>query len=150
MYHFRKSLRSLAVSQIFCTNNIPKFIPSYSYLLYQYECRRHKRTDINLSSLFIPVPVKPIAEDDGIGKELTGNLSKSNISKVLNKFYQRPEVKLLSAENGLDSMYLLSFFLLYDTMMATHLPHTQRRYCKLVMIKSRRRSIDFGFPCNPL
>lgn len=103
MYHFRKSVRSLSLNQIFSLNCIPKVIPSYCFLSHQYTSRRNKRTDINLSALFTPVPIKPNLEDDGIGKELAGLISKTDIAKVLNKFYQRAEVKTLSSENGLDS-----------------------------------------------
>uniref|UniRef100_A0A0A9Y4T4 ATP-dependent RNA helicase SUV3 homolog, mitochondrial n=2 Tax=Lygus hesperus TaxID=30085 RepID=A0A0A9Y4T4_LYGHE len=81
---------------------------------------RTKTTDISkISSLFIPIPVKPDPEEagTGIGKELTGNISKSELIKVLNKFYTRPEVKQLCLENGLDS------YLQHQAYMSF------RRYC---------------------
>lgn len=64
-----------------------------------------RKDDGNFSSLFIPVPVKPNPDDINVGAELTGALNKSDLLKVLNKFYQRKEIKLLALENGLDSMY---------------------------------------------
>jgi hypothetical protein len=57
-----------------------------------------------VSQLFVPVPVK--LESEGyhdVGAELTGKLKKQDLLKVLNKFFRRSEVKLLSLENGLDS-----------------------------------------------
>jgi hypothetical protein len=57
-----------------------------------------------VSQLFVPVPVK--FESEGyhdVGAELTGKLKKQDLLKVLNKFFRRSEVKLLSLENGLDS-----------------------------------------------
>ena len=64
-----------------------------------------RKDDANFSSLFIPVPVKPNPDDINVGAELTGALNKSDLLKVLNKFYQRKEIKLLALESGLDSMY---------------------------------------------
>ena len=64
-----------------------------------------KKDDGNLSSLFIPVPVTPSPDDINVGAELTGALNKSDLLKVLNKFYQKKEIKLLALENGLDRTY---------------------------------------------
>lgn len=66
-----------------------------------------KRDDTNFSSLFIPVPIKPNPDDINVGAELTGSLNKSDLLKVLNKFYQKKETKILALENGLDSMYII-------------------------------------------
>jgi hypothetical protein len=70
-----------------------------------------RKDDANISSLFIPVPVKPNPDDINVGAELTGALNKSDLLKVLNKFYQRKEIKLLALESGLDSMYIKSISL---------------------------------------
>ncbi|XP_059620953.1 ATP-dependent RNA helicase SUV3 homolog, mitochondrial [Phlebotomus argentipes] len=56
----------------------------------------------NLSALFKPVPVKSNPDDINIGAELTGNLDKAELLKVLNKFSQKREIKMLCTENGLD------------------------------------------------
>jgi len=64
--------------------------------------KRFKKDD-NLSTLFVPVPVKPNPDDINVGVELTGRLNKSDLLKVLNRFYQKPEIKQLALENGLDS-----------------------------------------------
>jgi hypothetical protein len=68
-----------------------------------------KKDDANFSSLFIPVPITPNPDDINVGAELTGALNKSDLLKVLNKFYQKKEIKLLALENGLDSMYIKYF-----------------------------------------
>jgi len=57
----------------------------------------------DVSQLFIPVPVKLESERLDVGAELTGQLKKQDLLKVLNKFFRRSEIKLLSLENGLDS-----------------------------------------------
>jgi len=53
--------------------------------------------------LFVPVPVKPNPDDINVGAELTGRLNKGDLLKILNRFYQKPEIKQLALENGLDS-----------------------------------------------
>lgn len=63
---------------------------------------RGKKDDSTLSALFKPVPVKPSPDDINIGAELTGSLDKAELLKILNKFTQRREIKLLCIENGLD------------------------------------------------
>lgn len=79
---------------------LPKKWLSYS----QISCRL-KSDNSNLSSLFIPVPVKSNPDDINVGAELTGALNKIDLIKILNKFYQTPEVKGVLQENGLDSKY---------------------------------------------
>lgn len=64
---------------------------------------RGKKDDTNLSSLFVPVPIKPNPDDINVGAELTGDLNKTDLLKVVNKFYQRKEIKQLLRDNGLDS-----------------------------------------------
>lgn len=65
---------------------------------------RHKKDDsTNLSSLFKPVAIKPNPDDINVGAELTGTLNKTDLLKLINKFYQRKEIKALLRENGLDS-----------------------------------------------
>lgn len=64
---------------------------------------RFKKDDSSISQLFIPVPIKPSSDDINVGAELTGNLNKADLLKILNTFYQRKEIKLLLSENGMDS-----------------------------------------------
>ncbi|KAF4533159.1 hypothetical protein B566_EDAN001701 [Ephemera danica] len=60
----------------------------------------------NLSQLFEPIPVLPTPDDINIGAELTGDINKADLLKILNKFYQRKEIKNIAKENGLDN-YLM-------------------------------------------
>ncbi|KAJ8959995.1 hypothetical protein NQ318_009431, partial [Aromia moschata] len=64
---------------------------------------RGKKDDSSLSSLFIPVQIKPNPDDINVGAELTGSLNKADLLKVLNKFYTKKEIKQLLVENGLDN-----------------------------------------------
>lgn len=64
---------------------------------------RGKKDDGSFSQLFVPVPVKPNPDDINVGAELTGEINKADLLKILNKFYQKKEIKLLAKENGLDS-----------------------------------------------
>lgn len=70
--------------------------------------------DTNLSTLFTPVQVKPNPDDINVGAELTGNLNKADLLKVLNRFYQNPAIKQLLTENGLDSKYQFGNMLYVD------------------------------------
>ncbi|XP_050439291.1 ATP-dependent RNA helicase SUV3 homolog, mitochondrial [Adelges cooleyi] len=85
----------------------------FSYLLRLHRCgkqnssailmqKRYKKDDI-LSTLFVPVPVKPNPDDINVGAELTGSLNKGDLLKILNRFYQKNEIKQLAMENGLDN-----------------------------------------------
>lgn len=66
---------------------------------------RGKRDDTsNISSLFVPVPVKSNSDDINVGAELTGTLNKIDLLKVVSKFYQKKEIKSLLVDNGLDRM----------------------------------------------
>lgn len=69
---------------------------------------RRKKDDIPLSTLFVPVAVKPNPDDINVGAELVGSLNKADLLRVLNKFYQRKEIKALGAEHGLDSNFEVS------------------------------------------
>lgn len=60
-------------------------------------------SQVPTSTLFVPVPVKPSPDDINVGAELTGTLNKGELLKVLNKFYQKQEIKILSLEYGIDS-----------------------------------------------
>uniref|UniRef100_A0A6M2DHU9 ATP-dependent RNA helicase SUV3 homolog, mitochondrial n=1 Tax=Xenopsylla cheopis TaxID=163159 RepID=A0A6M2DHU9_XENCH len=77
-----------------------KFLQTVDFTLLT---NRGKKDDSNLSSLFVPVPIKPNPDDINIGAELSGQLNKADLLKVLNKFYQRKEIKQLCLENGLDN-----------------------------------------------
>lgn len=72
-------------------------------------CRGKKNDSSNLSSLFRPVPIKQSLDDINIGLELTGDLDKVELLKILNKFTQKKEVKILCMESGLDSKNFFFF-----------------------------------------
>uniref|UniRef100_A0A8C5EY08 ATP-dependent RNA helicase SUPV3L1, mitochondrial n=1 Tax=Gopherus evgoodei TaxID=1825980 RepID=A0A8C5EY08_9SAUR len=57
------------------------------------------------TSLFVPLHVQPLAPgpEGDIGAELTQPLNKSEVLKILNKFYKRKEMQRLGGENGLDA-----------------------------------------------
>lgn len=71
---------------------------------------RGKKDDGNLSALFKPVPVRSNPDDISIGAELTGKLDKGELLKVLNRFTQKRETKMMCMENGLDSKKKLVIF----------------------------------------
>ncbi|XP_071793096.1 ATP-dependent RNA helicase SUPV3L1, mitochondrial-like [Asterias amurensis] len=64
------------------------------------------KNDKNISTLFIPVPVKMTfnPDDINIGEELGASLKdkKAELLQVLNLFYRRKEIQRLAAESGLD------------------------------------------------
>lgn len=66
---------------------------------------RFKSGKEDLSSIVIPVPVKPTnnPDDINVGEELSKKITKDDIVKVINKFSRIPEINILAAENGLDS-----------------------------------------------
>ncbi|XP_037089380.1 LOW QUALITY PROTEIN: ATP-dependent RNA helicase SUV3 homolog, mitochondrial-like [Pollicipes pollicipes] len=65
-------------------------------------CARHKADDI--SRLFVPVPIAPGSDDiSAVGAELVGKLRKPEVLRILNKFYQRPKIRTVAAESGLDA-----------------------------------------------
>lgn len=69
------------------------------------ESKKEGSSQAAVSHLFVPVPVKANTEDGTVGVELAGKLNKQDVLQVLNKFFRRSEVKLLSAEHGLDSRF---------------------------------------------
>lgn len=93
---------------ILCPNNI--FHNQKSSLF--YHVKRTKKTERpSVSTLFTPVPVEINTDDINVGIELAGKLKKQDLIRVLNSFYHMPEVKLLSAESGLDDHLLHQAFL---------------------------------------
>lgn len=78
-----------------------------------YMQRRTKKSSSKISSLFVPVAVKPNPDDINVGAELTGSFNKAELLKLLNKFYQKTEIKQLLTENGLDSKMIYFCFLIF-------------------------------------
>ncbi|XP_060528380.1 ATP-dependent RNA helicase SUV3 homolog, mitochondrial [Cylas formicarius] len=67
----------------------------------QIRCKRDDSSKI--SSLFVPVQISPNSDDINVGAELTGDVNKTDLLKILNRFYQKPEIKHLLSDNGLDA-----------------------------------------------
>ncbi|XP_026746403.1 ATP-dependent RNA helicase SUV3 homolog, mitochondrial isoform X1 [Trichoplusia ni] len=74
----------------------------------------------NPSALFVPIPVKPNPDDINVGEEFTGRIKKQDLLKILNKFYQKPEIRELAAENGLDDQLLHQAFLSFRRHCLEH------------------------------
>lgn len=64
---------------------------------------RTKKTNQSVSSLFKPLEVKRSNDEENVGAEITGaKIDKNDISRILNRFVQMREVRMLCLENGLD------------------------------------------------
>lgn len=87
---------------------VRQFIPNRTF---STQTVRLKKAMPPLSQLLTPVPVKPSSDDINVGAELTGRLNKEELVKTLAKFYQRPQVKAVAIEYGLDSRNTLFFFI---------------------------------------
>ena len=62
------------------------------------------KKDDSTSALFRPVPIKQTHVDINVGAEITGSaIDKAELLKILNKFSQKRETRMLCLENGLDS-----------------------------------------------
>ncbi|XP_050678930.1 ATP-dependent RNA helicase SUV3 homolog, mitochondrial isoform X1 [Leptidea sinapis] len=119
------------ICSVYCADRLqPCFKPFVTTLLSSrneklgnvgYVFKRTKKHDKgNPSTLFVPVPVKPNPDDINIGEEITGRLKKQDLLKILNKFYQKPEVRLLASENGLDDQLLHQAFLSFRRHCLEH------------------------------
>ncbi|XP_073321248.1 ATP-dependent RNA helicase SUPV3L1, mitochondrial [Pagrus major] len=77
------------------------------------------------TSLFVPVPLKTDSPVDGsVGAELTQPLDKSQLLKMLNRFYKRKEMQKLAADHGLDARLFHQAFISFRkyVMEMTALP----------------------------
>lgn len=67
---------------------------------------RGKKDDTTSSSLFKPVQMRPTEDDINVGAEITGSaLDKAELVKILNRFFQKRETRLICMENGLDRKF---------------------------------------------
>ncbi|XP_045488047.1 ATP-dependent RNA helicase SUV3 homolog, mitochondrial [Pieris rapae] len=115
---------------ISCTDRLPCLSPFVNSVLSSrngnhngigYVFKRTKKHDkSNPSALFVPVPVKPNPDDINVGEEFTGRLKKQDLLKTLNKFYQKPEVRVLACNNGLDDQLLHQAFLSFRRHCLEH------------------------------
>ncbi|XP_067626353.1 ATP-dependent RNA helicase SUV3 homolog, mitochondrial [Eurosta solidaginis] len=75
----------------------------YVHLSCFIQARNKKTGPQHVSSLFKPVPVPREADQNDVGTEMVGKLAKTELLKILNRFTQKREIKILCIENGLDS-----------------------------------------------
>lgn len=87
---------------------------------------RSKKTNPSVSTLFRPLDVRPSNdEDQNVGAEITGaKIDKNEMSRILNKFVQMAEVRMLCLENGLDGErrlieYLITIYCDFSYSTAT-------------------------------
>lgn len=72
------------------------------------QCRWKKTNPASISSLFKPVDVKPTADENNIGFELTGStIDKNSVTRILNRFVQLNEIRMLCLENGIDGELII-------------------------------------------
>lgn len=77
-----------------------------NFLRINTSSRNFTRTKKDDTSLFKPVPIKINQDDIDVGAELTGmSLDKGELLKVLNRFSQKAEIRILCMENGMDRKY---------------------------------------------
>lgn len=55
------------------------------------------------TSLFVPLAIKSDISNDSVGLELTQQLDRVELLKILNRFYKRKEMQKLAADRGLDA-----------------------------------------------
>ncbi|KAL4710306.1 hypothetical protein ACJJTC_011122 [Scirpophaga incertulas] len=103
-------------STVLCTRKGE--VGSLGYILLR--TKKHDRGRGSPSALFVPVPVKPNPDDINVGEEFTGRLKKQDLLKILNRFYQKPEVRLLATESGLDDQLLHQAFLSFRRHCLEH------------------------------
>ncbi|XP_054261770.1 ATP-dependent RNA helicase SUV3 homolog, mitochondrial [Macrosteles quadrilineatus] len=95
-------------SKLITCNSFLNNVSEDFYLIKHYSNKRvksrsKKTSTAPVSTLFVPVNVKPNSDEINIGAELTGKLDKSQLLKILSSFYQKQEIKILAMENGIDS-----------------------------------------------
>uniref|UniRef100_A0A1B6MUP0 ATP-dependent RNA helicase SUV3 homolog, mitochondrial n=1 Tax=Graphocephala atropunctata TaxID=36148 RepID=A0A1B6MUP0_9HEMI len=106
MFHLRKRVVLVCCSfhKLFLRNTFPYSFNGELTIVRDYSQKKGKnKNSAPVSTLFVPIAVKSNPDDINIGAELTGTLNKGDLLKILNKFYQKQEIKVLSMENGLDS-----------------------------------------------
>ena len=98
-------MSSLAESNAIRINSLNRRIFHFNRVNFQI-IRTKKTNPASVSSLFKPIDVKPSQEDGNVGAEITGtSIDKNAITKVLNRFVQLGEVRMLCLENGLDGKH---------------------------------------------
>ena len=117
-------------------------------------------TTTTLSHLFIPVPIKPNPSTaNNVGAELTGKLNKQEVLKILNKFFRRSEIKLVSIEQGLDSTTTPYYDNIHHYFSICNYDlHNISKYSSLLLVNLNPYTVDrihcifnlyFPLPHNP-
>lgn len=93
------------------------------------------------SSLFKPVPVKYNADDINVGKELTGELPKSELLNVISKFSIKPEIRQLALESGINGNNHFNLLFLRKKIVKKTVNNICAKHCikKLQRVYSKRR-----------
>ncbi|XP_054731967.1 ATP-dependent RNA helicase SUV3 homolog, mitochondrial [Anastrepha obliqua] len=84
-------------------NVITLFANKNVHLSSYIHARNRKTGPQHVSTLFKPVAVPRNTDEHDVGTEMVGKLDKAELLKILNKFTQKREIKILCVENGLDS-----------------------------------------------
>lgn len=105
--NLRHVLKSLADSRTTRINSFNgRVLLSNSRACVNVNFLRTKKDDS--SKLFKPVEIKHEQDDIDVGAEITGGpIDKSALLKILNKFSQKKETRLMCMENAMDSELLI-------------------------------------------
>ncbi|XP_033333098.2 suv3 RNA helicase isoform X1 [Megalopta genalis] len=69
--------------------------------------QKSKKNELNVTSLFQPVPIKIERSNTNVGAELTGELNKTDVKVTMNSFASKKSIKDLAAAHGLDKDLLI-------------------------------------------
>lgn len=83
-------------------NNVLRTTVKEEYFVVRGYSAKKGNNGLPVSTLFVPVMVKTNPDDINVGAELTGSLNKGELLKILNRFFQKREIKVLAMENGID------------------------------------------------
>lgn len=90
-------------------NSLNRRILNFNRIHFQI-LRSKKTNPASVSSLFKPVDVRPSQDENNVGAEITGtSMDKNAVTRILNRFVQLGEVRMLCLENGLDGKHLALF-----------------------------------------
>lgn len=90
-------------------NNVLRTTVKEEYFVIRGYSAKKGNNGLPVSTLFVPVMVKSNPDDINVGAELTGSLNKGELLKILNRFFQKREIKILAMENGIDRKNAVHF-----------------------------------------
>lgn len=104
MFLVRRRLFLISCSAQFkgLINNVLRTTVKEEYFVVRGYSAKKGNNGLPVSTLFVPVMVKSNPDDINVGAELTGSLNKGELLKILNRFFQKREIKVLAMENGID------------------------------------------------